>query len=486
MNTTLIQTEIWVLVIGLGALLLDLWMPAKRKSTLGYYVAAALGIVLYSHFQIDLESHRALLAQDSTMSQLITLDGASIFLKRLFLGTGILICLISCSYSKRFLTGIGEYFVVITFALLGMLFAASSRHFSMMFVSIELITISFYVLVSFNRNRLASIEAGIKYLILGALSSSVLIFGMALVYASAGTMDLSQLKALDTDQAADPIFLIGFLFIFAGLSFKVAIVPFQFWAPDVYQGAPTPTTAFLAIGSKTAGVVLMLRLVYEALPASTLFIRDFLFGLSIITIIYGNLCAIPQKNIKRLLGYSSIANAGYLLMGIAAMNPSGIEGVLVYLAAYMFALIGAFSAISFIFPAGTAEDISAMAGLQKRSTIASLTLTFSMVSLAGIPPLAGFIGKFLIFKATLEATAFSSMAWIALIVAIIGVMISIFYYFGIIRQIYWPDYTSDQTPAKFNLLQNLVLSVGIIGVVLLGIFPGSVVEAARQAALSFW
>ena len=486
MNTALIQTEIWVLLIGLAALLFDLWLPASKKSTLGYYVAALLSVVLYFHFKLDVESLRFALAQDSNLSKLMTLDGTSIFLKRIFLASGVLISIISCTYSKRFKSGVGEYFVILVFALLGMLFAASARHFSMMFVSIELITVSFYVLVSFNRNLLASIEAGIKFLILGALSSSILIFGMALIYASAGSMDLSVIKSMPSNAVTDPVFLLGFILLFSGLCFKVAVVPFQFWAPDVYQGAPTPTTSFLAIGSKAAGVVLMLRVVYEGLPTSALFLRDFLFGISILTILYGNLCAIPQKNIKRLLGYSSIANGGYILMGIASMNPSGVEGVLVYLAAYMFAVIGAFSAICFLFPEGNSEEISSIAGLQKRSTLLSVVLTFSMVSLAGIPPLAGFFGKFFIFKATLEATAFSNLAWITLGVAILGVMVSIFYYFGVIRQIYWPDYNSDQTPVKLSFIQVAVLVLCVAGILWLGIMPASIIEAAKQAAVSFW
>lgn len=486
MNTTLIQTEIWVLLIGLAALLIDLWMPANRKSSLGYYVAAALGVVLYFHFQIDVEAHQKLLTQEQHLSALISLDGTSIFLKRLFLIAGILVCLISISYSKRFKTGVGEYFVILVCALLGMLFAASSRHFAMMFVSVELITVSFYVLVSFNRNKLASIEAGIKYLILGALSSSVLIFGMALVYASSGSMDLAVIKSLPAEKAQDTLFILGFLLVFAGLSFKVAIVPFQFWAPDVYQGAPTPTTSFLAIGSKAAGVVLMLRLVYEGLPASAYFIRDFLFVLAIFTILYGNLCAIPQKNIKRLLGYSSIANAGYLLIGIAAMNPAGIEGVLVYLAAYLFAVLGAFAVISFLYADGESEEISTLAGLQKRSRLASTTLTLCMVSLAGIPPLAGFIGKFLIFSSAVQAMAYSSVAAVAIGAAILGVIISIFYYFGIVKQIYWPEYNSNHNPTKFSFIQICVLAVCLVGVVLMGVLSNDVVQAARDASLSYW
>jgi NADH-quinone oxidoreductase subunit N len=299
-------------------------------------------------------------------------------------------------------------------------------------------------------------------------------------------MDLTTIKSLGAEIGNNPVFVIGIVLIFSGLCFKVALVPFQFWAPDVYQGAPTPTTAFLAIGSKMAGVALMLRLVYDALPYTGLPVREFLYGISIATIIYGNLCAIPQKNIKRLLGYSSIANAGYLLMGIAALNPSGVEGVLIYLAAYTFALLGAFSSISFIFKPDQPEDISSIAGLYRRSPIASFVLTVSMVSLAGIPPLAGFLGKFLIFKAVIESAAFTSMAWYALAVAILGVVVSLFYYFGVIRNIYWPDYSSDQNPASFSVIQIVVMLVGVAGVFYLGLLPGGALEAVRQAALSFW
>ena len=239
-----------------------------------------------------------------------------------------------------------------------MLFAASANDFAMLFVSIELITITFYVLVSFQRSRLVSLEAGVKYLILGALSSAFMVFGIALVWGTTGKLNFTELAAVAAQFADNKIFLLGVLFVLVGLGFKIAAFPFQIWAPDVYQGAPTPTTAFLAVGSKAAGFVLLLRVLFTAVPGVTAHWANLLIVISGITILYGNLCAIPQRNLKRLLGYSSIAHAGYLLLGVAALSASGQAAVLYYLAGYLFTVLAAFPVIALVMRHLDDEDIS--------------------------------------------------------------------------------------------------------------------------------
>ena len=338
------------------------------------------------------------------------------FFKRFFIIAAILVLFLASEFSDRISAGISEYYSLVVFALAGMLFAASANDFAMLFVSIELITITFYVLVSFQRNRLVSLEAGVKYLILGALSSAFLVFGIALIWGTTGKLNFNDLAQVSGQFLDNKIFLIGVLFVLVGLGFKIAAFPFQIWAPDVYQGAPTPTTAFLAVGSKAAGFVLLLRVLFVAVPEVTKHWTDLLIVISAITILYGNLCALPQRNLKRLLGYSSISHAGYLLLGVAALSASGEAAVLYYLAGYLFTVVAAFTVIALVMRHLADEDISALAGLNQRSPLLATTMTVAMVSLAGLPPLAGFFGKFLLLKAVIEQGATNpAYYWLAFI-----------------------------------------------------------------------
>jgi NADH-quinone oxidoreductase subunit N len=354
----------------------------------------------------------------------------------------------------------------------------------MLFVSIELITITFYVLVSFQRSKLQSLEAGVKYLILGALSSSFMVFGIALIWGTTGELNFTKLAAVAPQFADSRIFLLGVLLVLVGLGFKIAAFPFQIWAPDVYQGAPTPTTAFLAIGSKAAGFVLLLRVLFTAVPSVTAHWANLLIVISGITILYGNLCAIPQRNIKRLLGYSSIAHPGYLLLGVAALSASGQSALMYYLAGYVFTVMAAFFVITLVMRHLATEDISGLAGLNQRSPLLAATLTVAMVSLAGIPPLAGFFGKFLLFKAVIEAaqTTGNHGYYCLAFTALAGVIISLYYYLGVIRAIYWSKDPADLSPIELSAPAKISIFACIAGIFWLGLFPNTVLNLAVQAA----
>src|SRR5207237_9191088 len=245
----------------------------------------------------------------------------------------------------------------------------------------------------------------VKYLILGSRSSALLVFGMALVFGTTGEMNFTKVAGVASQFAADKIFLLGLLLVLVGLGFKVAAFPFQIWAPDVYQGSPVPTTAFLAVGSKGAGFVLLRRVLFGAVPDITAHWAKLLMTIAAITILYGNLCAIPQRNLKRLLGYSSISNAGYLLLGVAALSHAGQSALLYYLAGYLFTVLTAFTVICLVTRQMQDEDISALAGLNQRSPFLAAAMTLAMVSLAGIPPLAGFFGTFLLLRAVVDRGA---------------------------------------------------------------------------------
>ena len=483
MNPSLnfIGLEISVVGVALVLMLADFFVPAERRRFIGYAGIAALGALLVMS-----------LSGDGTCSNFGTAfgnsfinDGLSLFFKRFFIIAAILVLFIAAEFSDRIAEGsVAEYYSLIVFALAGMLFAASSNDFVMLFVSIELITITFYVLVSFQRSKLASLEAGVKYLILGALSSSFMVFGIALIWGTTGTLNFNELAAVAPQFETSKIFLLGVLLVLVGLGFKIAAFPFQIWAPDVYQGAPTPTTAFLAIGSKAAGFVLLLRVLFTAVPGVTAHWANLLIIISAITILYGNLCAIPQRNLKRLLGYSSIAHAGYLLLGVAALSASGQSALMYYLAGYVFTVMAAFFVITLVMRHLATEDISGLAGLNQRSPLLAATLTLAMVSLAGIPPLAGFFGKFLLLKAVIEAaqTSHNHGYYCLAFTALAGVIISLYYYFGVIRAIYWSKSPEDVSPIVLSSPARFSLGACLAGMLWIGVFPNTVLNLTNLAA----
>ena len=485
MNAAITILELAVLALGLALLLLDLWTAPERKRFLGYGAAVALGLVLlFSFWRFD--GGTALYAFGGSY----VLDSMALFFKRFFLVAAIIVLIMAIEFADRIATGISEYYSLIVFALCGMMFAASANDFTMLFVSVELVTVTFYVLTSFQRARLPSLEAGIKYLILGALSTAFTVYGIALVFGTSGTMKFAELAALQSTLGNNNLFLAGLLLVVIGLAFKIAAFPVQIWAPDVYQGSPAPTTAFLAIGSKAAGFVLLLRLLFSAVPEVTAQWSQLLIVMSAVTILYGNLCAIPQRNLKRLLGYSSIAHAGYLLLGIAAMagnlksTNAGGSAVLYYLTGYLFTVLAAFTVITLVLRRIEVEDIPGLAGLGQRSPLLAATMTLAMVSLAGIPPLAGFFGKFLLFKSALEQGAHNHAYYWLVGIAIVGVVISIWYYFGIIRAMYWSRDAFDLSPIAISRPIRIVLCVCIAGMLLLGMFPDRLVKATSKAVKS--
>ena len=479
MNLGLLIHEWLVIALGLGLLLVDLWLPSSAKRNLGYAAALGLGVILlYSLLAVRLPSPEM---TQYAFGKMYALDGLALFFKRFFLLAAVIVLMMSVEFADRITTGIGEFYALILFALSGMLFASSANDFALLFVSLELITVTFYVLTSFERGRLASLEAGVKYLIIGALSTGFTVFGIALVYGISGKLNFGDLSAVAAQFSGNKIFLFGLVFVIAGLGFKIAAFPFQIWAPDVYQGAPTPTTAFLAVGSKAAGFVLLLRVLFLAVPDITAQWANLLIILSGVTILYGNLCAIPQRNVKRLLGYSSIAHAGYLLLGIAALSAAGRAAVLYYLSGYLFTVLAAFTVICLVMRQVDGEDIRGLAGLHRRSPLLAATMTLAMVSLAGIPPLAGFFGKFLLLKAVIEQGAGHPGYYCLAFTALAGAVISLYYYFGVVRAIYWSDDPADLSPIPHSKPNRLSIYGCIAGMFFLGLFPAIVLNLAAEA-----
>lgn len=476
MNVLLLKHELTLVVLGLGVLLADLWLPAERKRGLGYLAALGVGAILLCSWFTP-----AITEPQFAFGRMFVLDGMALFFKRFFLVATILVLLMAVEFSDRIAAGISEYYSLILFAAAGMMFAASANDFALLFVSLELITVTFYVLVSFQRARAGSLEAGAKYLIMGALSSAFMVFGIAFLYGTSGSFNFGELAASNLVLASNKLFLFGLLCLMVGLGFKIAAVPFQIWAPDVYQGAPTPTTAFLAVGSKAAGFVLLLRVLFTAVPDIAKQWVWLLVVIAAATILYGNLCALPQQNLKRLLGYSSISHAGYLLLGVAAMTATGQAAVLYYLAGYLFTVLAAFMVITLVLRESGAEDLDGLAGLNQRSPLLAAAMTLAMVSLAGIPPLAGFFGKFLLIKSALAVGAEHRSFYALVAVALVGVVISLYYYFGVVKAMYWGGEAKDKSELTLSLPARATVFACMAGILFIGIYPGPLMKAAELA-----
>jgi NADH-quinone oxidoreductase subunit N len=479
MNLLLLNHELMVLTLALGLLLVDLWLPLPAKRKLGYVAAIGVGLILlYSLFCVKLPSGQPV---QYAFGQMYALDPLALFFKRFFLLAALIVLLMSVEFADRITAGISEFYALILIALLGMLFASSANDFALLFVSMELITVTFYVLTSFQRARVTSLEAGVKYLIIGALSTAFTVFGIALVYGISHTLNFGQLSSVAAQFGGNPIFLFGLVFVLVGLGFKIVAFPFQIWAPDVYQGAPTPVTAFLAIGSKAAGFALLLRVLFIALPDVTAHWSNLLIIISGFSILYGNLCAIPQRNLKRLLGYSSIAHAGYMLLGVTALSADGRSAVLYYLSGYLFTVLAAFTVICLVLRQADGEDLSGLAGLHRRAPLLAAALTLAMASLAGIPPLAGFFGKFLLLKAVIEQAPLHPGYYCLAFTALAGVVISLYYYFGVVRAIYWANDPTDLSPIQVSKPIRISIYGCIAGMLYLGLFPSCMLDLATQA-----
>src|SRR6266480_858412 len=385
--------EVAVVVLGTIILLVESFTSQLDRRFLGYAVLCGLGVIFLATFFVAPQSSTA----SAPLWNFYSADAISLFFKRIALATtaGVLVMMLDFAPSVLVgvpaatpQSGLGEFFTLPLFTCAGLMWMASAIDFVMIFVSLELVTISFYVLVAFMRRNPATLEAGVKYLILSALSTGFLVYGITWIFGVTGETNLSRVSAMLADSAIEsgPA-LFGMVLVLVALGFKIAAVPFQMWVPDVYQGAPTPVTAFLSVGSKAAGFVVLLRVLRPFLMLPQM--QQLLVLIAIFTLIYGNLAALPQGNLKRLLAYSSIAHAGYLLIGVACFDGGA---VIFYLAAYLPMTLLSF-AVLVVVSQQTGDRISDFDGLGKRSPFLAFAMLIGMVSLAGVPFTAGFLGK---------------------------------------------------------------------------------------------
>lgn len=397
---------------------------------------------------------------------LLIIDSFSLLFLGIILFAGLVITILSYEYLSKQGGEREEFFIILFLAVLGSSVLITANHFVTFFLGLETLSISLYVMIAYLKHRKQSIEAGVKFLVIASVSTAFLLFGMGLIYAHSGTMNFQQLGSLNEATGPFPVIVLaGIGLIFTGIGFKLALVPFQIWTPDVYQGAPAPATTFIATISKGSVLALAIRLFFDirGYENKTLFIA--LSGIAILSMFTGNLLALKQKNIKRLLGYSSIAHMGYLTIILLTGTAAGIEAAIFYIAAYTVTTLGAFGTISILSVCEhDAEEVSDMNGLFWRNPWLATVLSLSMLSLAGIPLTAGFISKFYILLAGAK-----SGLWLLAIILVINSVISLFYYLRVIRAMFDPS--EDRTALRLPFLAHVVLILIVAGILFLGIFP---------------
>ncbi len=455
------------IVLCTGALiLLLLELVVKRKETIATLTILLVGLVAY------------LLPQSSGMEAFrgaFVNDGFGMFFKFLFLFNLLLGVLLAPRYLKIEHSEFGEYYILMLFSTLGMMFMASAGDLIVLYLGLELMAISSYILAGFIRHSVRSNEAGMKYMLLGAFSSGIILYGITMVYALTGTTELTVVaqKLAGTGQVRFPHVMMV-LFLMAAFGFKVALVPFHVWSPDVYEGAPTPAVAFMSVGPKAAGFAALARVFFVGLSSQVPTWQGLAVGLSIATLAVGSILAIQQENIKRMLAYSSIAHAGYVLIGIAIHTEAGFRAMLAYLVIYMFMNVGAFAVVTMLRSEGfTGEQLSQYKGLAKKHPFVSAVMLLFMFSLTGIPPTAGFIGKFYLFKAAVNA----GFGWLA-VVAVLFSVVSAFFYLRVVMYMYMYEPEEEVPALSLSPSLGLAIVILVIGVMVLGLYPNPLIALA--------
>jgi NADH-quinone oxidoreductase subunit N len=458
--------ELLLLLLALLILGLDMILPERWRAGLGWVTAVGTGGILAV----------ALLGGGASGSDPATVhaDALAFFFRALFLLGAMLSVLISINsegVGRR-----GEYYALLIFSTIGLCLMAQAADLVMLALAIEMATIPLYILAGFLKRDSRSTEAGLKYFLFGATASAVMWYGFSLLYGFTGQTDLS--AAAVALGAADPAMLLAAaISILVGLGFKVAAVPFHFWAPDVYEGAPTPIAAFLSTAVKAAGFAVLLRILLAVFPPESAASWGLLISiLSAVTMTLGNLLAMVQKNVKRLLAYSSIAHAGYALIGLVTLNPDGLAATAFYLLTYLLANLAAFAVVALVSNAGGSDDVTALAGLSRRSPAAALMLLVALLSLAGMPPLAGFAGKVFLFASAVEA----GLTWLAALGAL-NAILALYYYLAVLKTVYLFRAENEQAPFPIPGAAALALIVCAAGILILGIAASPWFEAALRA-----
>jgi NADH-quinone oxidoreductase subunit N len=468
--------EVTLSLVAMAILVLDLIAPKGSRDWLGYL--SILGVFI---------TFATLLRQWGVMELAFSgqylSDPFAFFFKVVFLVSTALILLMSIGYLKSERIDKGEFYAMILFATLGMMLMVSAVDLLILYIGLEMMSISIYILAGFLKRERRSSEAALKYLLMGGFSSAILLYGIVMLYGLTGSIGLREIAStLSTDTASNPALIMGMVMLVAGFGFKIAAVPFHMYIPDVYEGAPIPVAALLSAASEVAGLAILLRVFLVAIPELQDRWTMLFYLLSLLTMTVGNVVAIAQSNIKRMLAYSSIAHIGYLLIGLVVGREMGISATLLYTLVYALMTLGAF-AIVILLCVGEVkgERIDDFTGLAQRSPMAAAAMLIFLLSLAGVPPTAGFVGKFYLFGAAIER----GYVWLA-VIAVINSAISVFYYMKVVVAMYMRDLPpqglslSSSRPLQFAVLVTLVATIAI------GIYPGPFLELAKASVAGLW
>ncbi|HEY4690212.1 MAG TPA: NADH-quinone oxidoreductase subunit N, partial [Anaerolineae bacterium] len=469
--------EILLLVLGFIVIGSDLFLGEARKRALGWLsMIGLIGALVVVGVQTA-----PLLGADAdvrpALGNMVRVDLTVQLFRIMFVVAAALTCLISMDFKP--LKQSGEFYGLVIFATLGMNMMAAANNIIMLYVALETTSITLYLLAGYLRESPRSSEAGMKYFLFGAFTSTILLYGLSLIYGFTGQTEYSAvvhaLNALGPE--GTPPTFVALVLVLVGFGFKVAAVPFHMWTPDVYEGAPTPITAFVSVASKAAGFAVLVRVfLLMFAPIQNQWV-GLVAGLSLLTMTLGNVLAIPQRNLKRMLAYSSIAQAGYVLIGVAAVGELGVAAVLFYLAVYVLTNVAAFAVVEVVTNVMGTENLYEMAGLSRRSFGLALGMMLAMLSLGGVPPLAGFFAKFYIFQAAIS----SGLVWLA-VAGVLNSIVALYYYLVVIRVIFVDPSKGEETPAAipFTLRAGLVLCS--VGILFLGVFVTPWYNLATRAA----
>ncbi len=461
MNFVAVMPELLILILAGFVLALDAAWPEGKRRSLGWLTAGGLAAI----FAVSL---LAGMPTDTTtaFSGMVRQDWLAFSFKMIFIFGAAVTALFAMDFEG--LSQRGEFYVLMLVSLIGMNLMASANNLIMLYIAIETTSIPLYILAGFLRADYKSTESGFKYLVFGAATSGIMLYGFSLIFGFTGTVDFSELATKLGSATAELVPVIGaFLLVMVGLGFKISVVPFHFWAPDVYEGAPTPVAGFLSTASKAAGFAVLLRfllLVFFPLASTWTMV---VAVISVATMTLGNLISLAQKNIKRLLAYSSIAHAGYMLIGVVALNQLGAGAVVFYLVGYMLTNLAAFGAVVVVSRVLGTDEISAYAGLSRRSPYLALAMLVAFLSLAGMPPLVGFVAKVFVFAAAVKA----DWVWLAF-VGVLNSIIGLYYYLNVLKVVYLfraPNLEDESKPLPISRPHALALVVLVFGILLVGV-----------------
>lgn len=484
----LVAPETIVVLAALAVLAVDLTSMRGMETRLRFIIGgmvAALGCVAAVAWMVVVPT------AGEAMGGMMVVNPLTQWVKIGLLALTLFTVLISLE--SDFTTHVGEYLALILLATVGMMFLVSAENVLMIFVALELTSLSLYILTAFNKRNIKSAEAALKYFLFGGMAAAFMLFGLSLIYGLSGSTNLREIAAALAGKGLDPLLVVAIVMTVIGFGFKVAAVPFHLWAPDAYEGAPTPSAAFIASGSKVASFFIfaqVMRIGFEGAEGSGAW-REYASGwvpvvaiAAALSMVLGNLVAIVQSNVKRLLAYSAIAHAGYALLGILANSEMGVASLLYYVITYGLTTVGAFGVVAAVEQVRGDAKLSDFAGLARRAPVVSFCMMIFMLSLAGIPPLAGFFGKFYVFAAAVKTGAPNlGLLWLV-ILAIAMSAVSLYYYLLVLKQIYVVEGTEGTPTAKVPLLQQTTLALLALGVVLLGCFPGWLVGLLERALVS--